>query len=503
MMKKISVSFICLLLAFLMVFSVSAEIIGTSSDSPVEAKYMQTENLALKQTENKMTDGNDNTVFRFTNKNGGEAVIDLGSELSFNNIILKEKGLNVKEFVLSSSIDGENFSEFYRNDKIEFHRLCSFKTVNARYIKLSVLKSDNYPKIREIEIYNELPEVNNNFRVNAYSTVGGSIYDIIDDENISEDLKDVRIKELIHKDYFETVTDYIQIGNVSWDENGVVSTVGWDKKERDEDKYYGRMMKNLHDVLDSTNTNLIVTILNPTGEGGNEKVMKSITENKDKLITNMISFANKYKIDGIDLDWEFPLSQKEFDAYNLFLQELKMRMTKEMWNKDESILSIAVATWALKYTPETIKCIDYVNVMGYDILDQDGQHSSFFSSCVQAAKYIENCGFSKEQIIVGFPFYGTYVNGNMEQYLYKDIPYDLITSSNNYYTMKHRETGEDRYSYFNSQAIIRDKTAYAYLNGYGGVMIFSLYCDLPANDEKSLIKTINSYLEEVNHGKIK
>lgn len=46
--------------------------------------------------------------------------------------------------------------------------------------------------------------------------------------------------------------------------------------------------------------------------------MKSITENRDTLITNMIAFANKYEFDGIDLDWEFPLSQDEFDAYNSF-----------------------------------------------------------------------------------------------------------------------------------------------------------------------------------------
>lgn len=167
-----------------------------------------------------------------------------------------------------------------------------------------------------------------------------------------------------------------------------------------------------------------------------------------------------------------------------------------MWNKDDSTLSLAVATWALKYTPETIKCIDYVNVMGYDILDQDGQHSSFFSSCVQAADYIESQGFSKEQIMVGVPFYGTYVEGNMEQYLYKNINYDEITPYNNYYTMQHYETGEDRYTYFNSQAIIRDKTAYAYYKGYGGIMIFSLYCDVDPTDSKSLTKSINDFLEE-------
>ena len=255
-------------------------------------------------------------------------------------------------------------------------------------------------------------------------------------------------------------------------------------------------MRNLHEVLDEKGVNLVITILNPSGENGNQKVMKSITENRDTLITNMIAFCNKYEFDGIDLDWEFPMSQDEFDAYNSFLQELKARMKDEMWNKEESTLSLALGTWALKYTPETIGCIDYVNVMGYDILDQDGQHSSFFSSCVQAADYIESQGFSKQQINIGFPFYGTWEGGRMEQYAYNTVT-EEISPFNNFYTMKKYDTQEDRYTYFNSQAIIRDKTAYAYLKGYGGVMIFSQYCDLPSDDERSLTKAISDYLQEV------
>lgn len=494
-MKKFTFSFICVFLAFLLSFSVISELIGTSPKYASNQDYMQSENLALKAKKTKLNDSNEKTAYRFSKRNGGEIVLDLGEGITFNNVILKEKGLNVKSFSLLYSNDGVNFTEFYKNDKIEFHRLCTFEGVTARFVKLIINECDSIPKIREFEIYNELPKKNENFRVVAYSTIGSQIYDIIDDENISEAEKDLTICNLIDEGYFDTVTDYIQIGNVSWDENGNVPAIGWDQVERDEDKYYGRMMKNLHNVLDKAGTNIVLTILNPSGENGNEQVMKSITQNKDTLITNMIAFANKYEIDGIDLDWEFPMSQEEFDAYNSFLQELKSRMDREMWNKDESTLSLAVATWALKYTPETIECIDYVNVMGYDILDQDGQHSSFFSSCVQAADYIESQGFSKEQINIGFPFYGTWEGGRMEQYAYNAIS-EEISPFNNFYTMKKYDTQEDRYTYFNSQAIIRDKTAYAYLKGYGGVMIFSLYCDVAPTDNKSLTKSISEFLEE-------
>lgn len=494
-MKKFSIALTAILLVFLLVFSVSAEFIGTSKNLAVERPYMQSENLAL-QYDSKATDGKTHSVHRFKKRQGDFITVDLGKEQTLNHIILKEKGLNVKRFSLSASTDGEQFQEFYKGDKIEFHRLCTFQDVTARYIKLTVLESDLPAKLREIEIYNEQPEKREAFDVSAYSTVHGEIYNIIDDETIPEEEKDAKIQKLLQKEYFSTVTEYILIGCISFDENGIVSPIGWDKKERDEEKYFGRMMKNLHALLDETNTEITATILNPWGEGANAKMMKAITENRDTLMDNMIAFCNRYEIDNIDLDWEFPLSKEEFDAYNPFLQDFKAKMQTEMWNKKDAKLSIAVATWALQYTPETIACLDAVNVMGYDILDQDGYHSSFFSSCVQAANYIEHEGFPKEKIRIGFPFYGTCIRKNMEQYGYNSIPRETIDPFENLYTLPHSKTKEDRLVYFNSASVIRDKTAYAYLNGYKGVMIFSLYCDIPCEDSLSLTSAIQDYLKE-------
>ena len=284
-MKKFTITVISLFMVLLISLSAVGEAMGTSSKYASNQDYIQSENLALKDKSNKMTDGKDSSVYRFKTRNGGEAVIDLGESCDFNTIILKEKGLNVQKFSISVSDDNESFTQIYANDKIEFHRLCTFDTVKARYVKLTVEESDNLPKIREMEIYNAIPEKKNDFRVSAYSTL----------------------------------TDYIDIGNVRWKEDGSITITGWDGTEHDEEKYYGVMMKNLHEVLDEKGVNLVITILNPSGENGNQRVMKSITENRDTLITNMIAFCNKYEFDGIDLDWEFPMSQDEFDAYNSFL----------------------------------------------------------------------------------------------------------------------------------------------------------------------------------------
>ena len=84
----------------------------------------------------------------------------------------------------------------------------------------------------------------------------------------------------------------------------------------------------------------------------------------------------------------------------------------------------------------------------------------------------------------------------MEQYAYNAIS-EEISPFNNFYTMKNMTHRKTDTHISNSQAIVRDKTAYAYLKGYGGVMIFSQYCDLPSGDERSLTKAISDYLQEV------
>ena len=106
-------------------------------------------------------------------------------------------------------------------------------------------------------------------------------------------------------------------------------------------------------------------------------------------------------------------------------------------------------------------------------------------------QYILDQGFSKEQLNLGMPFYGTYMEGRMEQYIYngkdKTVP-DAWTNMVNW-----EGIGD---IYFNSPAMLKDKTAYALYSEIGGIMIFSLYCDIPYEDQYSMTRALREILDD-------
>ncbi len=420
----------------------------------------------------RVNDGKDDTSYRALKRKNVEIEIDLEEEMRIDTVVLKESGLNVSDFEIQVFTEEGGWARVYRQEKIEPYRLATFKPVSAEKVKVIIKDSQALPALKTIEVYNLGKVKNDDFKVTAYISMG-HLYDKLADG----DLSDEELGELFGTDYYDLYTDVFLIFDVAWDENAEIVF-----KEGEEN--FANGINSLKKVIGERDVNIFVTVLNPHDNG---IVLDTITNKKETLLTNMIAFANKYELDGIDLDWEFPFSQEEYDAYNVFLQELKVRLVTEVGADTQ--LSLALATWALLYEPETIAIIDQIQVMGYDILDQDGQHASFYGGAVQPVQYLLDQGFSKEQLNVGVPFYGTYIEGRMEQYLYYNL--DDIDYSKNLYNMPGRGP-----VYFNSPQMIKDKTAYALYNGYGGVMVFSLYCDIDMNEEYSLSKSIADTLAE-------
>lgn len=391
------------------------------------------------------TDGNTQAA-AFTGQNGQKASfeLDLGKKCTFNEIRLYENGgKKVAEFSISIWKDNK-WVLIYKQDEIGSSRICSFRPVTAQQIKIDVSATRAAYTLAEVEVFNAASRTYTQpFRVASYITGYGDCTYYGD-----EDLPD----------FFAVSTDLIYIGDVHWDSNGyLVFDRGVVKSEAE----YSEKISNIRKAANSVKThkvNVYATIGTPaTG------IHTSLTGNaKTNLIKNLIAFAKKYQVDGLDFDWEYPATSAQWEIYSSFLVDLKKEMSKNNLK-----LSVALAPWGVKLSSAAVNAIDYVQSMLYDMPDRDtGNHASY-NLCVTSIDYFLGLGFKQEQLNLGLAFYGVR-NGSQAGY-------------NSY--IAHGITRWDNQvasgAQFNGPQQIRDKTVLAIQNKLGGVMAWNMYCDAP------------------------
>lgn len=157
--------------------------------------------------------------------------------------------------------------------------------------------------------------------------------------------------------------------------------------------------------------------------------MVASADHRATFIKATKDMIEKYKLDGIDLDWEYPgrvgmacnVVDKEKDTVNFltFLKELRQALGPEKF------ISLAVRvqpfdgpSGPINNVQEYSKYLDFINVMAYDIngswssktapnapLVASSQGGDPFS-VVQSLKSWTSAGFPKEKLVMGVPFYG-------------------------------------------------------------------------------------------------
>lgn len=493
---SVNISLIVLIIAIITVSSVA--FINAKSDKMAGENYMTSDNLSKIAkisgdifNSKKISDGKNGTSSTMRKKNNAEIILDFGSEKAINSVILKEEGLNCLAFEIAISTDNLNYTTVHKSDKIEYQRLCTFPNTIGRYIKLTILEAKNNVTLREIEVYNEAKRDDKEFRVcGYYSTDWASVWL---DSTLNEEEKQNKTDSLIIDYNMDNLTNLFMYCGVSYNSAGEVFM----SENSSENTQLKAALLNLIGRLKTLSKNNIKLSLTLGAGTGNQTFLTAINANKINFIKNLIAFCNELGFDGIDIDYEFPVSQTEYALFDAFLIELKENMINKMDVKEYALLSCAFGTMDITYSEKARQALDMVNCMTYDIFDQDGQHSSFWGGCVQGAKYLESVGFSKSQINIGIPFYGTQVDALMEQYLYCNLPY------NDYYQNEYvinDYLGKPTRVYFNSPSISRDKTAYALLAGYGGVMSWHSTIDIKITEKNSLWRAINSAVSDFGGG---
>jgi chitinase len=151
---------------------------------------------------------------------------------------------------------------------------------------------------------------------------------------------------------------------------------------------------------------------------------------RKKFAASAVDIIRKYKLDGVDIDWEYPgMPGEEGNIYrpedkqNFTLMFQALRKELDLLEKQagkKKLLTTAVAGFArfLEHTEmdKASQYLDYVNLMTYDLFSGDTavHHAGLYASPLYTStKYADHAvkafmaaGVPASKLVLGIPFYG-------------------------------------------------------------------------------------------------
>lgn len=137
--------------------------------------------------------------------------------------------------------------------------------------------------------------------------------------------------------------------------------------------------------------------------GGDDSAFVALAANADTrtaFIDNVMALVAEYKLDGVDVDWEYPEPGPESEHFSLLMAELGARLHAE--GKFLSAAVVALGQRAPGVGDDVFEIVDFLNLMAYD--ENENNHSSY-SYAVESINYWRGRGLPRSKTILGVPFY--------------------------------------------------------------------------------------------------
>ena len=229
-------------------------------------------------------------------------------------------------------------------------------------------------------------------------------------------------------------------------------------------------LRRVVEIAHATNVKVLISV---GGWGWDDEfeALAAAEDRRARFVRAVVDFVAQYQLDGADIDWEYPDAGASSEHFVALMRELRAALPAG------SLLTTAVvadATHADGINPAIFEIVDFVNVMAYD---GGPENHSPFSLAEQALSSWAAKGLSKDQRVLGVPFYARP----------GDISYRKLFESDP------ATADGDRILYFseeqnyNGPATLRAKVALAKEEA-SGVMIWELSQDALGGD--SLLKVI-------------
>jgi len=182
-------------------------------------------------------------------------------------------------------------------------------------------------------------------------------------------------------------------------------------------------------------------------------------EKRTEFVSQLMSYVNKYNLDGVDIDIEL----KDTCIWNNFdplIAELSACLKSE--NK---LLTMAVSRWFTNYMMDsTFRYFDFINLMAYDYDMSGNGEVAPWSHVYDMVSHYQSRGVSNDKLVIGVPFYG-YGSGGIA-YSYGEVV--EMNPENAYLSYANG-------IYYNGMNTIREKAEYS--KSFGGIMIWEVSQD--------------------------
>ena len=276
---------------------------------------------------------------------------------------------------------------------------------------------------------------------------------------------------------FDIITDVILFGVATFDSKGNVTV---DRETLD------KALGNLKEAIGDRDVEITLNFLGPGSKSNSSdwyEQMESLGREHNKafasmrLENNIIEVLDEYDFDGVHFDYEYPVTNGAWFGYNAFLVSLGSKLG------DDYTLNVAASDWCLEYWELAIEFIDSIELMMYDVYDEEGKHATF-DTVATRSQWIKDKNIPLEKITFGLPFYARPTDG--DGYWYDYVSYADKLDANGFYT----DESIGKTFWFNTPDVIAQKTKFAIDEGYAGMMIWHYTCDFPSTDEASLLRAV-------------
>ncbi len=198
---------------------------------------------------------------------------------------------------------------------------------------------------------------------------------------------------------------------------------------------YGHDAENFSFLVSLKKENPSLTVLVSVGGwlwSTNFSDMALTDQSRTVFIDSVMEFLTHYKLDGLDIDWEYPglpgaghpFRDQDEQNFTLLLKELRARFTKET-DRTHKRLYLTFAAGAsqedVSHTDlaKAQQYVDTVNLMAYDYYEQGsdaitGNHAPLYAdpadpkkvSAAASVAMFEKAGVPAGKLVLGMPFYG-------------------------------------------------------------------------------------------------